>query len=86
MIEPLPVVPSNPVQTIQLAASATPAEAEAHWGRLLSARPELGRFKVAIIPAVVGSRRVYRLRASAPDAHAYCSALKNARIDCFTVG
>ena len=76
---------SGPAQTIQLAAASTPAEADAHWARLLGARPELARFSKAIVPAVVGGRRVYRLRVSAPDARATCSQLKNAGIDCFNV-
>lgn len=72
-------------QTIQLAAASTPAEAEAHWARLLGARPDLARFRKVVVPAVVGGRTVYRLRAVAPDAHATCSQLKSAGIDCFRV-
>lgn len=72
-------------QTIQLAAALSPEEAEAHWDRLVSLRPELGRLQKTVVPAVVGSRRYFRLRASAPDAYAYCSRLKSAGIDCFKV-
>ncbi|WP_068076016.1 L,D-transpeptidase family protein [Novosphingobium lentum] len=72
-------------QTIQLAATASLAESEAHWAQLLNVRPELGRFRKAVVPAIVGSRRVFRLRVSAPDAHAYCSRLKSAGIACFNV-
>jgi hypothetical protein len=81
----MPAIEAGPGETIQLAAVSTPAEADAHWTRLLSARPDLARFRRAIVPAVVGSRRVYRLRASAPDAHATCLQLKSAGIDCFKV-
>ncbi len=72
-------------QTIQLAAAITPAEAEAHWQGLVSQHPELAGFRKAVIPAVVGSRRFYRLRASAPGAHAYCASLKRSGQDCFNV-
>ena len=72
-------------QTIQLAAASSPAEAEAQWARIVDAQPELARFRKVVIPAVVGSRRVYRLRVSAPDAHAYCTRLKSAGIACFNV-
>lgn len=76
---------AGPSQTIQLAAASTPAEADAHWARLLGARPELARFQKAVIPALVSGRRVYRLRVSAPDARAACLQLKSAGIDCFNV-
>ena len=72
-------------QTIQLAAATSPAEAEAQWARLLDARPELAGFRKAVIPAMVGTRQYYRLRVSAPGAHAYCSSLKRAGIPCFRV-
>jgi L,D-transpeptidase catalytic domain len=76
---------AGPGQTIQLAAAITLAEAEAHWQDLVSQHPELAGFSKAVIPAVVGSRRFYRLRASAPGAHAYCASLKRSGQDCFNV-
>ncbi len=87
---PLPVQParpsmSGPGQTIQLAAALSPAEAEAHWQDLVSLHPELATFRKSVIPAVVGSRQYYRLRASAPGAHAYCATLRRAGEDCFRV-
>jgi lipoprotein-anchoring transpeptidase ErfK/SrfK len=72
-------------QTIQLAAVSTPAEADSHWARVLGVRPELARFRKDVVAAVVNGRRIYRLRASAPDARATCSQLKSAGIDCFNV-
>lgn len=85
-IEALPLVPVQAGgQTIQLAAAATRAEADARWNRLVALHPQLGGYQMVIIPAVVGSRQVYRLRASAPDAHAFCAALKRAGEDCFSV-
>lgn len=85
-IRPLPLVPiQGPGQTIQLSAATSPAEAEAHWARLVASHPELGSFRKDVIPAVVGNRRVYRLRATAPGAHATCAALKRAGEACFNV-
>ncbi len=72
-------------QTIQLAAEASAGEAEARWASLVAVYPELSGFRKAVIPAVVGRRQFYRLRASAPGAHAYCTTLKRAGQDCFTV-
>lgn len=81
---PVPVAPASG-QTIQLAAAPTAYEAEAHWQQLVATYPELGGFRKVVIPAVVNSRQVYRLRASAPGAHAYCSALRRRGQDCFNV-
>ncbi|MDE2561668.1 MAG: L,D-transpeptidase family protein [Sphingomonadales bacterium] len=72
-------------QTIQLAAALSPQDAEAHWQWLLSKSPGIGRFGKAVVPATVGSRRYFRLRASGPGAFAYCSQLKSTGIDCFKV-
>lgn len=84
---PQPAMPqiAGPGQTIQLAAALSPAEAEAHWQDLVSLHPELATFRKVVIPAVVGSRQYYRLRASAPGAHAYCATLRRAGEDCFRV-
>ncbi|MFM6829639.1 MAG: L,D-transpeptidase family protein [Novosphingobium sp.] len=76
---------AGPGQTIQLAAAITPAEAEAHWLDLVSAYPELGAFRKSVVPAVVGARRFYRLRATAPGAYAYCASLRRSGQDCFNV-
>lgn len=82
--QPLPGA-SPAGQTIQLAAAPTAYEAEAHWQQLVAVYPELGGFRKIVIPAVVNARQVYRLRASAPGAHAYCSALRRRGQDCFNV-
>lgn len=73
------------VQTIQLAAALSPAEAEAHWQGAVVMYPQLASFQKAVVPAVVGQRRYWRLRASAPGAHALCSVLKRSGQDCFNV-
>jgi hypothetical protein len=72
-------------QTIQLAAALSPAEAAAQWEALAGQRPELKAMRMAVIPAMVNGKQYYRLRASAPDAHATCKALKRAGIACFPV-
>lgn len=72
-------------QTIQLAAALSAAEASAQWKALSGQRPELRGMQMAIIPALVNGKQYYRLRASAPDAHATCKALKRAGIACFAV-
>lgn len=72
-------------QTIQLAAALSPAIAAAQWEDLSARRPELRAMQMAVIPAVVNGTQYYRLRASAPDAHATCKALKRAGIACFPV-
>jgi hypothetical protein len=84
-IDPFP--PRAPIggQTIQLIAAPTPAQAEAHWTRLLASYPELASTQKAVIPAVVGSRQVYRLRTTTPGAHALCASLKRAGEACFNV-
>jgi L,D-transpeptidase catalytic domain len=87
---PQPIAPMTPpaasVQTIQLTAAASQAEAEAHWARLLKTRPDLSRFAKRVEPAVVNARQVYRLRLSGPDAHSYCSKLTREGISCLNVG
>ena len=82
---PPPLPFSGQGQTIQLAAATSAVEAEERWAGLVAAFPDLAGFRKAVIPAVVGQRQFYRLRATAPGAHAYCASLKRAGQDCFTV-
>jgi hypothetical protein len=72
-------------QTIQLAAALSPEDAKARWETLIARQPELRAMQVAIIPAVVKGKQYYRLRASAKDAHATCTALKRSGTECFPV-
>lgn len=72
-------------QTIQLAAATSLREAQAHWSLLVRARPELAHMRQTVVPAIVNSRQFFRLRASAPGAHAVCGNLKRAGVDCFAV-
>jgi hypothetical protein len=82
---PAPPTATAGQQTIQLAAALSPQEAAAQWEVLSGQRPELKAMRMAVIPAVVNGKQYYRLRASAPDAHATCKALKRAGIACFPV-
>jgi hypothetical protein len=85
---PTPQLVSLPTaggQTIQLTAAPSQAEAEAHWAHLLATRPELSRFAKSVVPAVVKSRRVFRLRISGADAYSYCAKLKSEGISCLNV-
>ena len=72
-------------QTIQLAATQSAGEAAAQWEALAGKRPELKGMQMAVIPAVVNGKHYYRLRASAPDAHAICQALKRSGTGCFPI-
>ncbi|WP_240505859.1 L,D-transpeptidase family protein [Erythrobacter colymbi] len=81
----IPAVTPQGHQTIQLAAALSPAEAAAQWKALTGQRPELKAMQMAVIPAMVNGKQYYRLRASAPDAHATCKALKRAGVSCFPV-
>ncbi|WP_298466418.1 L,D-transpeptidase family protein [uncultured Erythrobacter sp.] len=82
----IPARKSGAGQTIQLAATLSPELATARWDSLVKRRPELAEMRMAVIPAVVNGTQFYRLRVSASDAHAKCSALKRAGIECFPVG
>ena len=89
-IDPAPLVPVQPVrasggQTIQLAAAQSQGEADALWADLTNRHPQLLGTQHVVIPAVVGSRRVFRLRTTAPGAHALCSTLKRSGTACFNV-
>ena len=77
--------PSTQGQTIQLAAAASRAEADAHWARLLRTRPDLSRFEKRVESATVNSRPVSRLRISGPDAHGVCAKLSGEGLGCFEV-
>jgi hypothetical protein len=83
-IPPAPT-PALKGQTIQLAAARSADVARAQWNELSVRRPELRAMQMAVIPAVVNGTQYYRLRASAPDAHSTCRALKRAGIECFPV-
>ncbi|WP_086607537.1 L,D-transpeptidase family protein [Erythrobacter donghaensis] len=72
-------------QTIQLAAAISPEDAATQWQALSARSAALRDMQMVVIPAMVNGKQYYRLRASAPGAHATCTALKRAGIDCFAV-
>jgi lipoprotein-anchoring transpeptidase ErfK/SrfK len=88
-----PVAPGTPKPaaqpitgpTIQLAAAASPAEAEDHWERLLTTHPDIKRFQKRVEPATVNNRQVYRLRISGPDVNGFCAKLKSEGLGCLNV-
>lgn len=86
---PAPRVPyvsaQGPKQTIQLAAAANVAGADALWQELSASEPELEALEPVIVPAVVRAVQVYRLRASGRDAHAICSRLAARGVACMKV-
>ena len=77
--------PSTQGQTIQLAAAASQAEADAHWAHLLRTRPDLSRFEKRVESATVNSHPVYRLRISGADVHGVCAKLSGEGLGCFEV-
>ncbi|MEM6475235.1 MAG: L,D-transpeptidase family protein [Pseudomonadota bacterium] len=77
--------PSGPTQTIQLIAAGSAAAAEAHWTKIKSRFPQLSGYEKKVIPAVVNSRKVYRLRVTGPAAKATCNTLRKAGSACFPV-
>ncbi|WP_435417619.1 L,D-transpeptidase family protein [Parerythrobacter aurantius] len=77
--------PREGEQGIQLAAALSSAEASSLWESLVRQRPEIGEMRRAIEHAVVGGQGFYRLRAYSADAHARCTAMKQAGIACFAV-
>lgn len=82
---PAPPLASGARQTIQLAATPDVEGADELWQELSESEPELQSLDPVIIPAVVRSTQVYRLRASGPDAHAICGRLAARGIACMKV-
>jgi len=83
---PQPVAPQpGSTQTIQLAAASNIAGADSLWQELAASEPELQSLEPVIVPAVVRSVQVYRLRASGRDAHAICARLTARGIACMKV-
>ena len=57
--------PSQPVpaghELIQLAAASSQAEADAHWQRVVRAKPELAKMSKTVTSAIVNGQQYYRL-------------------------
>jgi hypothetical protein len=75
----------GPLQTIQLAATPSPQDADALWQQLEQNEPELQDLNPVIIPATVRAVQVYRLRASGAEAHALCGRLLSRGVACMRV-
>lgn len=83
---PPSTAPSNDrIQTIQLAATASPRNATRLWNELVERQPQLGQLQHEVIPATVNSLHVYRLRAFGPGAAAICRGAASRGLDCFRV-
>ena len=77
--------PTGQTQTIQLIAAGSARAAEAHWTKITSRFPVLSGYEKKVIPAVVNSRKVYRLRVTGPAANATCDSMRKAGAACFPV-
>jgi hypothetical protein len=85
--EAAPAAPADgPIETIQLAAAPSPQNAAALWDDLVERQPILARLDHRVIPAVVNSLQVYRLRATGPGAAAICRRVASEGVACFRVG
>ncbi len=86
---PAPASPGNAnegeAQTIQLAATPSPQDADALWQQLEQSEPELQDLNPVIIPATVRAMQVYRLRASGTQAHALCGRLMARGVACMKI-
>jgi hypothetical protein len=87
-VAPLPpavVAGDGRTQTIQLAAAADARSADSLWQELSQRQPELQALSPVIVPAVVRSVQVYRLRASGSEAFSICSRLMARGVACMKV-
>lgn len=79
---PKPLVAAAPAGggLIQLGAYGSQASAEEAWGRLAAKSPALAKLSKSVIPAAVGGKTLYRLRANAGSpaaASALCAQVGN---------
>jgi len=86
---PRPAPPTAPAAaggTIQLGAFSSQAGANRAWTGLAARFRYLAPLSHSVVPAQVGGRTVYRLRASGADAAGVCRRLRVAGEDCSLVG
>jgi hypothetical protein len=76
---------SGPAGSVQLGAFSSQASATAAWGVLSSRFRYLAPLSHSVIPAQVGDRTLYRLRANGPGAADICRRLQVAGEDCSVV-
>ncbi|HST36327.1 MAG TPA: SPOR domain-containing protein [Allosphingosinicella sp.] len=84
--QPAPAPASGPGGTIQLGAFSSQAGANRAWQGLAGRFRYLAPLGHSVVPATVGGRTVYRLRASGPGAADVCRRLRIAGEDCSVVG
>lgn len=71
--------------TIQLGAFSSAERAEGAWEELLGWEPELGQLRHKLVPATVGGRRLFRVRASGSSAGSICRELARRGLECWSV-
>jgi cell division septation protein DedD len=82
---PAPTGPVAGGATVQLGAFSNQASAERAWKALSGRFGYLAPLSHSVIPANVGGKTVYRLRASGSDARALCGRLRVAGESCVEV-
>ena len=86
---PVPARPAAPAAggvTIQLGAFSSQASANNAWKALSGRFKYLAPLTHSVVPATVGGKTLYRLRASGPDAKGLCGRLRVAGESCVEVG
>ncbi len=86
---PAPARPAAPAAggaTIQLGAFSSQAGANNAWKALSGRFKYLAPLTHSVVPATVGGKTLYRLRASGPDAKGLCGRLRVAGESCVEVG
>jgi cell division septation protein DedD len=81
-----PVAPAAGGGSIQLGAFSSQAGANNAWKALSSRFKYLAPLTHSVVPATVGGKTLYRLRASGPDAKGLCGRLRVAGESCVEVG
>jgi cell division septation protein DedD len=76
---------SGPSATVQLGAFSSQASATGAWGVLAGRFRYLAPLSHSVVPAQVGGRTLYRLRANGPGAGDICRRLQVAGEDCTVV-
>jgi hypothetical protein len=73
-------------QTIQLVSLPSAEPVRAMWEDRRKLHPQLVKLRHAVVPATVGSRKVFRLRVFGAKAHAICDDLRRKRVECLKIG
>jgi len=82
---PAPATPAAGGATVQLGAFSSQASANAAWKALSGRFKYLAPLTQSVVPAQVGGKTVYRLRASGADAKTLCGRLRVAGESCVPV-